>query len=118
MRLYAGTSGFAYKSWRGGEGWDRATAKASSYNEKELPPGPRNYMQIVIRRLTVKGFILIDYFHRAAEAMSDIGAWVAEGKLHHAEDIQEGIENTPKTFLRLFSGANLGKQLLKVADPE
>ena len=90
----------------------------SQYNEKELPPGPRNYMQIVIRRLTVKGFILIDYFHKAQQAMTDLGTWVAEGKLNHAEDIQEGIENTPKTFLRLFSGANLGKQLLKIADPE
>ena len=90
----------------------------SQYNEKELPPGPRNYMQIVIRRLTVKGFILIDYFGKAQQAMADLGTWVSEGKLNHAEDIQEGIENTPKTFLRLFSGANLGKQLLKVADPE
>lgn len=90
----------------------------SQYNEKELPAGPRNYMQIVIRRLTVKGFILIDYFHKAQQAMTDLGAWVGEGKLNHAEDIQEGIENTPKTFLRLFSGANLGKQLLKIADPE
>ncbi len=86
----------------------------SQYNEKELPSGPRNYMQIVIRRLTVKGFILVDYFHRAGEAMGELGQWVAEGKLNHAEDIQEGIENTPKTFLRLFSGKNLGKQLLKL----
>ena len=90
----------------------------SQYNEKELPPGPRNYMQIVIRRLTVKGFILIDYFHKSQQAMQDLGAWVADGRLNHAEDIQHGIENTPKTFLRLFSGANLGKQLLKLADPE
>ncbi len=89
----------------------------SQYNEKELPPGPRNYMQIVIRRLTVKGFILFDFVQRAGVAIKDLAGWVSEGKIAHAEDIQEGIENAPQTFLRLFEGKNLGKQLLKIADP-
>jgi len=89
----------------------------SSYNEVELPPGPRNYMQLVIRRCTMQGFIVIDYFDQAASAISDLSAWIAEGKLKHAEDIQEGILNTPKTFLRLFEGKNMGKQLLKVGEP-
>ena len=89
----------------------------SAYNAQLLPPGPSNYMQIVIRRLTVKGFIVIDFIHRAREAAADLARWVAEGKIVHAEDIQEGIENIPKTFLRLFQGKNLGKQLLKLADP-
>jgi NADPH-dependent curcumin reductase CurA len=89
----------------------------SSYNEAELPPGPKNYMQLVIRRCTMQGFILIDYFDQAPQALAELGQWIAEGKLKHAEDIQEGFENTPKTFLRLFEGKNLGKQLLKIADP-
>jgi NADPH-dependent curcumin reductase CurA len=89
----------------------------SAYNEAELPSGPRNYMQLVIRRCKMEGFILIDYFDQAPAAIADLSAWVAEGKLKHAEDIQEGFENTPKTFLRLFEGKNLGKQLLKIADP-
>ena len=88
----------------------------SAYNEDELPPGPRNYMQLVIRRCTMQGFILIDHFHRAGEAVRELSKWIEQGQLVHAEDIQEGFENTPKTFLRLFSGANLGKQLLKVAE--
>ena len=89
----------------------------SSYNEVELPPGPRNYMQLVIRRCTMQGFILIDFFHRASEAVADLAAWIASDELKHAEDIQEGIENTPRTFLRLFEGKNMGKQLLKIAEP-
>lgn len=89
----------------------------SAYNEKELPPGPRNYMQLVIRRCTMEGFLLLDYFSRAREAIDDLSAWIASGELAHAEDIQEGIENTPRTFLRLFHGQNLGKQLLKLGDP-
>lgn len=88
----------------------------SSYNEAELPPGPKNYMQLVIRRCRMEGFILIDYFHRAKEAITDLSSWIASGQLKHAEDIQEGIENTPQTFLRLFEGKNRGKQLLKIAD--
>jgi len=89
----------------------------SAYNEEELPPGPANYMQIVIRRLTVRGFILIDHFARAGEAIGALSGWIQEGNLVHAEDIQEGFENAPKTFLRLFQGQNLGKQLLKITDP-
>lgn len=89
----------------------------SSYNETELPPGPRNYMQIVIRRLTVRGFILLDHLADADRARSDLTAWLASGQLQSREDIQEGFENTPATFLRLFRGENIGKQLLKVAEP-
>ena len=88
----------------------------SSYNSEELPPGPKNYMQLVIRRCRMEGFILIDYFDRAGEALADLTSWIQDGSLKHAEDIQEGFENTPKTFLRLFNGDNLGKQLLKIAD--
>ena len=89
----------------------------SSYNEKDLPPGPKNYMQLVIRRCTMQGFIVIDYFDRAPEAIAELSGWLKSGQLKQLEDIQEGIENTPKTFLRLFEGKNVGKQLLKIADP-
>ena len=89
----------------------------SQYNETELPPGPRNYMQLVIRRCRMEGFIVIDYLHRAGEAIRELVGWIESGQMKHIEDIQEGIENTPKTFLRLFQGKNLGKQLLKIADP-
>ncbi len=89
----------------------------SSYNEEDLPPGPKNYMQLVIRRCRMEGFIVIDYMDRAGEAIADLSAWIASGQIKHGEDIQEGIENTPKTFLRLFEGKNKGKQLLKIADP-
>ena len=85
----------------------------SSYNEVEPPPGPKNYMQLVLRRCTMEGFILIDFLDRAAEAVAELSSWIQSGQLKHGEDIQEGIENTPRTFLRLFQGKNIGKQLLK-----
>jgi len=90
----------------------------SAYNDKELPPGPRNIMQIVVHRLSVRGFILFDHIAGAREAIADLTRWSEAGDLVVEEDIQEGFENTPRTFLRLFQGKNLGKQLLKIADAE
>jgi len=90
----------------------------SAYNEKELPPGPRNIMQIVIHRLSVRGFILFDHAAEFGKAIADLSAWSASGEIVVEEDIQHGFENTPKTFLRLFQGKNLGKQLIEIAEPE
>jgi NADPH-dependent curcumin reductase CurA len=89
----------------------------SGYNEKEAPPGPRNLMNLVIQRARMEGFIVLDYLPRFAEAFGELAGWVASGEIVHREDIQRGLENAPKTFLRLFRGENLGKQLLQVSEP-
>jgi NADPH-dependent curcumin reductase CurA len=89
----------------------------SAYNETTPPPGPRNLMALVIQRARMEGFIVIDYLPRFAEGSAKLAEWVAAGKIVHAEDVQQGLENAPKTLLRLFTGKNLGKQILKVADP-
>ena len=52
------------------------------------------------------------------EAIAELMQWVQEGKIVYQEDIQEGIENAPDTLLRLYTGKNIGKQLLKIADPD
>ena len=90
----------------------------SGYNAEGLPPGPSNIMQVVIKRLSVRGFILFDHLANAGQAIGDLSGWIAAGELAVEEDIQQGFENTPKTFLRLFQGKNLGKQLIQIADPE
>jgi len=92
----------------------------SGYNAdaNAFPPGPRNYMMLVLKTSTMQGFLLGQFSSRFGEAAQQLGEWVANGKLKFAVDVQEGFENTPKTFLRLFAGKNLGKQLLKVADPQ
>jgi NADPH-dependent curcumin reductase CurA len=89
----------------------------SSYNAVELPPGPRNYMQLVIMRARMEGFIVIDYLDRWAEAVAALATWVHDGLIVYEEDVQEGLENAPATLRRLFEGRNLGKQLLKITDP-
>jgi len=89
----------------------------SGYNEKEPAPGPRNLMNLVVRRGRMEGFIVIDYAARFGEASRELAGWVRAGKIQHKEDIQRGIENAPRTFLRLFHGENTGKQLLQVGEP-
>jgi len=89
----------------------------SSYNDKTAKPGPRNLMLLVSRRLRMQGFIVLDYLDRAGEAIDALTGWVMNGEIAWREDIQEGFENIPATLQRLFTGENVGKQLLKLADP-
>ena len=89
----------------------------SVYNAEQRPPGPSNYVNLVIQRGRMEGFIVLDYMARAAEAIRDLASWLKEGKIAYQEDIQEGFENAPQTFLRLFQSKNVGKQLLKLTDP-
>lgn len=89
----------------------------AGYNASEPPPGPRNMMNLIARRIRMQGFIMLDYLHRIEEFQTEFGTWVLEGKIKTREDIQEGFENIPATLNRLFEGRNQGKQLLKLADP-
>ncbi len=90
----------------------------STYNQGMRRSGPSNMFQIIEKRLTIQGFVMFDHMDRVPAAIEDLGRWVAEGEIAFQTDIQEGFENIPTTFLRLFSGANQGKQLLKVREPE
>ncbi len=89
----------------------------SGYNATEPLPGPTNLMNLVLMRARMEGFIIIDYFDRTQKAINDLAAWLQSGKIVHQVDLQQGFENIPKTLLRLFTGQNNGKQLLKIADP-
>lgn len=89
----------------------------SAYNATAPVPGPANLMNLIIMRARMEGFIVIDYMNRHAEAAKDLTAWVQSGEIKHQVDLQEGFENIPDTLNRLFTGKNLGKQLLKIADP-
>jgi NADPH-dependent curcumin reductase CurA len=66
----------------------------------------------------MEGFIVLDYVNQFNDAVKELRSWVKEGKIVYQEDIAEGLENAPETLLRLYSGENTGKQLLKVADPD
>jgi NADPH-dependent curcumin reductase CurA len=87
----------------------------ADYNRSELGPGPRNYLNLLLQRGRMEGFIILDFLDRAGEAVADLARWVEAGEIRVEVDIQEGLENAPLTLRRLFTGANRGKQLLKVS---
>jgi NADPH-dependent curcumin reductase len=85
----------------------------AGYNEEQ--PGPSNLFQLIPFRGTMQGFILFDYADRMAEGAAALAGWLQEGKLRFRTDVQEGFDNIPRTFFRLFTGENQGKQLLKLS---
>jgi len=89
----------------------------SGYNADELPAGPRKYLNLLIKRGRMEGFIIFDYLGRAGEAIKDIAAWAMAGKIKDRVETEEGLENAPKALQRIFKGENMGKQVVKVADP-
>lgn len=78
-----------------------------------MPVGPENYFNLVFKRATMRGFILNDHEALFDEARRRMGQWLADGRLVAREDVQHGFDNAPRTLMRLFSGANTGKQLLR-----
>ena len=88
----------------------------SGYNDFERRPGIRNHYRLIIRRATMRGFLVFDHMDRVPQAIGDLATWAAEGKLRSQVDVVEGLENAPDALNRLFTGQNLGKQLVKIAD--
>jgi NADPH-dependent curcumin reductase len=78
--------------------------------------GPSNYMSLLVNRASMTGMVVFDYADRYAAAGREMGGWMAAGKLKSREDIVEGLPAFPDALLRLFSGENTGKLILKVAD--
>ena len=87
----------------------------SMYNDWETP-GPKMFRNILMKRLTVKGFLVSDYLDRYAESLQSLSEWMAEGKIKYKVDIVEGIENAPSAVNKLFTGENNGKLVIKVSD--
>ena len=86
----------------------------AAYNSESPIPGPSNLANLTINRGRMEGFVILDYMPRAMEAIEELMAWVAAGDLIYQVDVQEGFENIPATLQRLYTGKNLGKQLLKI----
>jgi NADPH-dependent curcumin reductase CurA len=87
----------------------------SNYNEDQ-PSGPRNYMNLLVRRSRMEGFVVFDFFARVNEAMAELVPLVMEGKIRHREDVRDGLEAAPSALVDLYTGANTGKLLVKIAE--
>jgi NADPH-dependent curcumin reductase CurA len=87
----------------------------SQYDGVPSATGPRGVPGlIVVKRLIMQGFIVMDFMDQRDEALSDLQSWVASGKLKVQEDVINGLENTPKALIGLLAGENRGKRMIKV----
>lgn len=86
----------------------------AEYNDTEARPGPSNLTNLIIQRGRMEGFIILDFMDRAMDAMLELGGWVMEGKLVYKTDVVDGLDNAPAALNRLFTGANLGKVMVKL----
>lgn len=88
----------------------------SGYNDGGRPVDPRVFGRLLVNRVKLQGFIIFDYYPRFGEAIPQLSAWVAEGKLKSEQTIVEGFENLPRALNMLFEGENKGKLVLRVDD--
>ena len=86
----------------------------SVYNDLEHTPPLKNYNRLMVVRARVEGILVTDYAARFPAASAELARWVAEGKLQSPVDVVEGLERAPEALQRLFTGANLGKQLVRL----
>ncbi|KAJ0969351.1 hypothetical protein J5N97_022228 [Dioscorea zingiberensis] len=83
-----------------------------SYTDSE---GIHNMYALVRKRIRVEGFLQSDYLHLYPKFLDCVSNYYREGKIIYLEDIAEGLENGPSAFVGLFSGKNVGKQVVCVA---
>ena len=87
----------------------------SQYNATEVEYGPRLLWNLIVKRARVQGLLVSDFVDRFDQALAELRAWVDSGQLKYRERITDGIENAPQAFIEMLNGANIGKQLVRVA---
>lgn len=89
----------------------------SQYNADGQMRGPANYLQLLINRASMRGFVVFDYAQRYGEALTEMAGWLAEGKLVSREHVLTGsVRDFPAALRALFAGENTGKLVLKVGE--
>jgi NADPH-dependent curcumin reductase CurA len=86
----------------------------SQYNATDLGPGVRGLIMAVGKQLRLEGFIVSSNMDMQEAFIRDMSTWIAQGKVKWRETVEDGIENAPVAFLKLFKGENLGKMLVKL----
>ena len=87
----------------------------SQYDGVPSAHGPRGVPGlIVVKRLIMQGFIVMDYMDQSQQALAELQAWIKSGKLKVQEDIISGLENTPAALIGLLAGENRGKRMVRV----
>ena len=86
----------------------------SQYN-LDQPEGVKNLMCLIYKRIHMTGFTVRDYYHLYPKFLDTVLPYIKEGKIAYVEDIAEGLESGPAALVGLFSGRNIGKQVVVIA---
>ncbi len=86
----------------------------SQYNATDMGPGVRGLIMAVGKQLRLEGFIVSSHYDQLPQFTKEMSGWIASGKVKWKETVENGIENAPTAFLKLFKGENLGKMLVKL----
>jgi NADPH-dependent curcumin reductase CurA len=86
----------------------------AQYNATTPMPGP-DMFSVLRKRLLLRGFIVSDFAAKQADFLRDVGEWVRAGRLKYREDIVDGLEKAPASFLGMLQGKNFGKTLVRIA---
>ncbi|HET7446190.1 MAG TPA: NADP-dependent oxidoreductase [Solirubrobacterales bacterium] len=79
----------------------------SVYNDTEAPPGPSNFRNLLVNRVNLQGFIILDHFDKLAAVSAQLGEWVADGSLKPLETVVEGFEQLPSARSTCCSTAQM-----------
>jgi len=91
-----------------------ACGSISGYNEEKPPPGPSNLFNIVIKRLTMKGLLVLDWLDYWPQFEKEVADYYRAGKLKNKETIVEGLDRAVEAFIGLFEGKNIGKMVVEL----
>ncbi len=86
----------------------------SQYNATDMGAGVKGMMLCVGKQLRLEGFIVSSHFDMMPAFVSEMASWISSGKVRWRETVEEGVDNAPAAFLKLFKGENLGKMLVKL----
>ena len=88
----------------------------SQYNATAAGGGPANYMQLLVARASMTGFVIFDYADRYAEGVAQLAKWLRAGELRSREHVVAGdVNDFPDVLLTLFRGENTGKLVLALS---
>lgn len=87
----------------------------ASYNNEGPIAGPKDFGGVLMRRLTIRGFIVSDLLHLAPDAMAELVPWVTAGQIKWRVHVEQGLENAPQALERLFTGDHKGKLVVQVS---
>ena len=87
----------------------------SAYNTKGArSEGVTTLSNMIYNRVTMKGFVVYEFFDMRDQFLADMRQWIAEGKMKYQETIMQGVENAPNAMIGLLQGENSGKMLVQI----